>query len=163
MDEQILFYIVAAVIYLLTRKRKRKQHSAPETSEASPPQKKSQPLSFEDLLKEITDQREPKSEIEEISSESDEKSEERVSTEDHKEGRKFADDESRKIYEESIRRAQKIDHEHKLDKTYATEKLVRSVEVNSGSSFADEIREGLTKIDTARKAIIYAEILNRRY
>lgn len=162
MNDQIWYYIIFAIIYFLFRRKKKKPNQTPNTAKTDAPQKRPQPVSFEELLKEITDQREPEQVVVEEPKpapvpEPVKQEEKEVRT------RKFADDESRRIYEESIQRAQEVDIEYKPNEHYATGKLVRSVEVESEPTIADEIREALKSRNSARKAIIYGEILNRRY
>lgn len=167
-DNKIWFYIIAAVIYFLTRKKKKKpQQQTAAPTEANRPQQTKQPVSFEDLLKEITEGREPEAPqaevIEEIPETVYEEEEETRQTGK----RHFADDESRRIYEESIARAEEVEpgHDHKFepDDDYASKKMFKTEDVDKGPTIADEIREGLQGSDSARKAIIYSEILNKKY
>ena len=166
-DNKIWFYIIAAIIYyFLTRKKKKKpQQPTTAPTESNRPQQQQKPVSFDDLLKEITEGREP--EIpKEVTLESEPVFEEKPIEEKKERIRHFADDESRRIYEESIERAAEIDpeHDHKFepDDDYASKKMFKTEE-EEGPTVADEIREGLQGTDSARKAIIYSEILNRKY
>ena len=166
MDGQIWFYIAAAVIYFLTRKKKKPEQprsSQPDRQSSNQPEVK-KPVSFEDLLKEITEQRGTTTRSEESIPE------ESVSVRDEprfkQEGqiREFADEESRDIYEESIRRAKEIDIPYEPDEHYKSKRLFKGNEEEvEASTIADEIREGLSSADSAKKAIIYSEILNRKY
>ncbi len=166
MDEQIWFYIIAALIYFFTRKKKKPQpkpsQQSRQTSEQKPQQK---PVSFEELLREITEGRveeEPEKTIE-VEEEPEEIVSEREEFKKEGRTRSFADDESRRIYEESIKRAEEIDHEFKPSEHYHTGSLVRKKDEVEETSLADEIREDLKSPDSARKAIIYSEILTRKY
>ncbi|MEP5611214.1 MAG: hypothetical protein ABJP45_03145 [Cyclobacteriaceae bacterium] len=170
-DYKILWYILAAVIYFLTRGKKKKAPAERPGSENNPsPQ--SPTKSFEDLLKEITGEgqqvTEPEPEprvSEEVKEQEDVKWEKAV--EDQRlegERRAFADDESRKVYEESIKRAEGFELEYKPDEHYHEPRLFKGDAATEEEqyTFADEIRDGLSA-DEARKAIIYSEIMNRKY
>ena len=83
------------------------------------------------------------------------------------ERRAFADDESRKIYEASIKQAAGYDIKFQPDEHFKESGLFEKGKQASGVgeeeyTIADEIRDGFSS-DEARKAIIYSEILNRRY
>ena len=175
MDEQIWFYIIAAVIYFLTRGKKKKQNQKPapnqraqRPTESSRPQQTQRPVSFEDLLKEITEAREEEPAKEIVVEESEPVKVERVLREEKKTRRErhFADDESRRIYEESIARAQEHEpgHDHKFepDDDYVSRKMFKTGE-KAEPTFADKIRESLQSKEDAKKAIIYSEILSKKY
>jgi len=170
-DNKIWFYIIAAVIYFLTRKKKKKnqpQHQASKPAESSRPQQQKKSVSFEDLLKEITEGRaEETPEPEQVEEYEPESGIEKPKEEKKERIRHFADDESRRIYEESVARAaeSRYGHDHKFepDDDYVSKKMFKGLEVEAESTIADEIREGLQTTDSARKAIIYSEILNKRY
>ncbi len=168
-DYKIVWYILAAVIYFLTRGRKKKAPTSRPGTENNPsPQ--SPAKSFEDLLKEITGDADPQQKPEEPVQEVEEKKEdvkwEEAIEEQRLEGerRAFADEESRKIYEESIKRAEGFKLDYEPDEHYHEPRLFKGQEIDEEEeySFADEIRDGLSSTE-ARKAIIYSEILNRRY
>lgn len=167
-DFSFWWYIIAAVIYFLTRSKKKKTPPARPGTENNPPQTQ-RPKSFEELLKEIT---EGPQEVEEPRQEpvvvkpdpTFEKPKEEKSIRLEGERRMFADDESRKIYEESIKMAEGADLEFKPNEHYRSPRIFKGPESEEeeSSTFADEIRDGLNS-DEAKKAIIYAEILNRKY
>jgi len=164
MDEQIWFYLIAALLYFLTRKKKKnasKKQPAEITVKGQPRQKK-KPVSFEDLLKQITQERE-----EETVSESKKRQEPGKAEPDYtQEGnmRSFSDDESKKVYEESVRQAEGYDLDYQRNDHYKSTQLVRRKNRTSGTNtFAKEIKEGLRSGSEARKAIIYAEILKKKY
>ena len=167
-DYKIVWYILAAVIYFLTRGKKKKAPASRPGSENNPsPQAPAK--SFEDLLKEITGdgqvvENERKPAQEEVASpviEVESPVEERRL---EGEKRAFADEESRKVYEESIKRAEGFDLKYEQDEHYHEPRLFKGEEASEEEqyTFADEIRDGLST-DEARKAIIYSEILNRKY
>jgi hypothetical protein len=175
-DYNILWYILAAIIYFLTRSKKKKPtQSRPGTENNPAPQER--PKTFEDLLKEITGEAviEPDlAEPEEMISESQQTRQspkEKAPLEEAKEQqrlegerRAFADDESRRVYEESIKRAEGFKIEYEPDEHYAESRIFKGqgVEEEKEYTFADEIRDGLSSTE-ARKAIIYSEILSRKY
>lgn len=164
-DFSFWWYIIAAVIYFLTRGKKKKAptNSRPG-SENNPPS--SQPKSFEDLLREITEGRTEETPIPEqkpVVIEKPEPEEENIRLEGER--RAFADDESRRVYEESIKMAEGADIEFAPDENFQEPRLFKGSakeEEEDEWSIADEIRNGLNSSE-ARKAVIYSEIINRRY
>lgn len=171
-DYKFLWYIIAAVIYFLTRaKKKKKEQSRPGTENAPTPQER--PKSFEDLLREITEgtkeeevqpvEIKPEVLVEENRYEREER--ERANARKSEGTRRaFADDESRRVYEESIKMAEGADLEFKPNEHFAEPKLFKGeVETLEDEwTIADEIRDGLNTSE-AKKAIIYSEILARKY
>lgn len=169
-DYKFLWYIIAAVIYFLTRGKKKKQEQTrPGTEKTPSPQDR--PKSFEDLLREITEgtKEEQSSPAEQTVVEVEkpyEREEKRRQEQRQSEGvkRAFADDESRRVYEQSIKMAEGADLEFKPDEHFAEPRLFKgSVETLEDEwTIADEIRDGLNTTE-AKKAIIYSEILTRKY
>ena len=164
-DFSFWWYIIAAVIYFLTRgKKKKEQPESRPGSENNPPP--SQPKSFEDLLREITEGRseeQPTIKQEPVVIEPKETEEDNRRLEGER--RAFADEESRKVYEESIKMAEGADLEFAPDESFQEPRLFKGSTSDSEDeewSIADEIRDGLNT-DEAKKAVIYSEILNRRY
>ena len=171
MDEQIWFYIIAGIIYfLVNRKKKKPQDDVPATTASNRPQQQRPPVSFEDLLREITEQRtqEVPSKTVDYEEEDEDLPIRKLRAEQeaiNREGsnRQFADDESRRVYEESVKQAEGFDIDYTPDSHYANEKLFKGEKKKAEPTIADEIREGLQNTESAKKAIIYGEILNRRY
>lgn len=173
MDERIWFYIIAGIIYFLARRKKKKPEQQVQTPDSSNrPQQSRQPVSFEDLLREITEQREQESprpvpvyqEEEEEDLPIRKMREEREALEREGANRQFADAESLRVYEESIKQAEGFDIAYEPDSHYESQRLFKGKEYGKAEpSLADEIRSGLQDTNTARKAIIYGEILNRKY
>jgi len=166
-DFNFWWYIIAAVIYFLTRGKKKKQPTTSRPGTENRP--KTQPKSFEDLLKEITEGREPESETPKPIAEQkpfiirDEEEERRKAIESEGSKRAFADDESKRVYEESIKMAEGADLEFNPSENYREPRLFKQEEETEAEpTIADEIRDGLNTSE-AKKAIIYAEILNRKY
>ncbi|MEP1032310.1 hypothetical protein [Ekhidna sp.] len=164
-DFSFWWYIIAAVIYFLTRgKKKKNQPNSRPGSENNPPT--SQPKSFEDLLKEITEGRpaqEPTIQQEPVIIDTDDSEKENQRFEGDK--RFFADDESRRVYEESIKMAEGADIEFAPDENFQEPRLFKGVQKDSEDeewSIVNEIHDGLNTSE-AKKAIIYSEILSRKY
>lgn len=171
-DYKIVWYILAAVIYFLTRGKKKKAPTRPGTENNPTPEAPTK--SFEDLLKEITGEAtlEPEPEpVKEVKpAEPEEKKDvqwEEAVEERRLEGerRAFADEESRRVYEESIKRAEGFNLDYEPAEAYHEPRLFKGAESKEAEeeyTFADEIRDGLSTAE-AKKAIIYSEILNRKY
>lgn len=165
-DFSFWWYIIAAVIYFLTRGKKKKQQqpNSRPGSENNPPQ--SQPKSFEDLLREITEGRTeevPPVEQEPVVIREPEIEKEEIRLEGER--RVFADDESRRVYEESIKMAEGADIEFAPAENFRAPSLFKGTSKDTEEeewSIADDIRDGLNSSD-AKKAIIYSEILTRKY
>lgn len=165
-DFSFWWYIIAAVIYFLTRgKKKKEQPNSRPGSETKAPH--NPPKSFEDLLREITEGRQEESEPveQESAKERDFSFEEEDDRRLEGERRAFADEESRKVYEESIKMAEGADLEFEPDENYKAPRLFKVLEQEQEEnewSIADEIRDGLNTTE-AKKAVIYSEILTRKY
>ena len=181
---QFWIYVIFAIIYFVAKNFKKgsKNQDSPDPREQRP--QPTQAQSFEDLLEEITGRKslkeQPKQEIEEPDPFAEafeerylqpkpweaEVQERQAKEQREMEGRnrQFADDESRRVYEESIKRAEGAGIEYSLDEHYASRKVLRSTaEEKDGHSIASEIKEMLDNTADARKAVILGEILNRKY
>ena len=180
-DIQFWIYILFGLIYVITRALRKKQPEEPtsptEESGEGRPQRR-QPKSFEELLREFTEagtvEEESVEEVREtrpVRAESpayEARSRKASSGSDlagEGETRHFADDESRKIYEDSIRQAEASPISYERDEHFKISRgNLRSPRTGvSTSPVAKEVREILSSPTSARKAIILAEILNRKY
>jgi len=166
-DFNFWWYIIAAAIYFFTRGRKKKkaEKQARPGSENNP-SPSSRPKSFEELLREITEGVSEK-EVEEPEQEpvvvrSSPKTEERKSFEQEGRRRVFADDESRRVYEESIKMAEGADLEFAPNENFKSDRLFKDQKEEERTSFAQELMDGFDT-DEAKKALIYSEIFNRKY
>lgn len=166
-DLNILYYVAAAIIYIITRARKKKAGtSAPSpTPQETTSTQRPTPKSFEELLQEITEGRVGEKDL--TSKGEPEKEPEKAVTDDairlEGERRVFADEESRRIYEESIKQAEGFDLPFEQSEHFKDEKAIStSLNKQRTATLAQDIKNGLTSQD-AKKAVIYAEILNRRY
>lgn len=190
-DIQFWIYLIFAAIYFLTRNlrkrskesEKKRPRSPLETQDEDSTTPKKQSQSFEDLLREVTGQsefpgqqkeEEREQEIEEPepfveafdkykTAGSREYEEEKGDFEEGK-TRRFSDEESREVYERSIRMAEGSDLTFDPDESFRSSKLKGSTQVEEEENeFVKEIRETLANSDEARKAIILSEIINRKY
>jgi PAB1-binding protein PBP1 len=185
-DIQFWIYVIFAIIYFVARNFKKASKKPTGKRSATDDQQEQpqvpQPQSFEELLEEITGRRSvrqtpPPEEDNAPEAIEDERYlqpkpwEEKERKIEHanefeREGRnrKFADDESRRVYEESIKRAEGAEIDYSVDEKFASKKVLRSTaEEVEENHFAKEIKEMLQNSDSARKAVILGEILNRRY
>lgn len=165
-DFNFWWYIIAAVIYFLTRAKKKKQPNKPSRpgSENSPP---TRPKSFEELLREITEgtpseEEEPVQEPVEIKPRREPEPVKPKSYENEGRRRAFADEESKRVYEESIKMAEGADIEFAPNENFKSNRLFRDKSEESEPSYAEELMDGFDA-DEAKKAIIYSEIFNRKY
>ena len=160
-DYNFLWYILAAIIYIISRSRKKKQapNSRPGSENAPPPERK--PVSFEELLREVTGEGEPEPAPEPVQRrQTPVETKERESQRLEGKRRAFADEESKRIYEESIKKAEGADIDYKRDEHFRLSSSFQEQEEEE-YTFADEIRDGIAADPT--KAIIYNEILSRKY
>ena len=169
-DFNFWWYIIAAVIYFLTRSKKKKPQESRPGSENNPPSTQ-RPKSFEELLREITEgartEEAPKESKQEpvviTQPESPPKEQDQEAIRLEGERRAFADEESRRVYEESIKMAEGADIAFERDEHFRQSRLFRGdPQEEDERSYAVELMDGFDA-DEAKKAIIYAEILNRRY
>lgn len=173
---QTWVYVIFAVIYFLSRalKKKKPQEQAdnrPTSALDTEEPTTSKPTSFEDLLEEITGMREIKEDIKPSSPKNKEIIEKPIEVAKKPEPkfeegrtRRFSDDESRKIYERSIARAESSS-EGKDDDDYARlkSKLKSKTLEEDSNELAQDIKEMLQDPESAQKAVILGEILNRKY
>lgn len=177
-DIQFWLYILFAVIYFIARGLKKKKPQKPvnkpestTTSQTdSRPQRK--PVSFEELLKEFTEGRgQEQPEEREVFQEHDEEVDTAYQTVDEQEKdepfeegktRRFSDEESKRVYQESIARAEGASLEFKRDEHFRS-KLKSNRNDETGSAVAAEIRDLLSNPNDAKKAVVLSEILNRKY
>lgn len=178
-DFQTILYIIVGIIYFLSRALKKKkppvkpsqpaQDFDDDTPQTSPPK----PLTFEELLREFTEGKQPEEEEPEpiptpapapvqrskspMTSRYEEDDDEILEPAK----RRFSDEDSKRIYEESVRAVENMKEEQFSDTQYHFKRTEDTQEEESsiGSEIADMLRDG----DGARKAIILSEILNRKY
>lgn len=180
-DFQTILYIVVGLLYFLSRGIKKKKPPVKpnrQVGEAGEEQDQNRPpkaLTFEELLKEFTEGKEAE-EVEEASppppptrSEPPHRSRSPLTSrreEDDDEiaqpaRRRFADEDSRRIYEQSIKSAENLKSDHSSESSYGFKRYEDHSEEETTAGA--EIAEILKEEDGARKAIILSEILNRKY
>lgn len=171
-DIQTWIYIIIGVIYFVIRSFRKKTPEIPNESpvDTTNPQRsdseRRKPLTFEELLKEFTDPESRQTEeevVEEVRRPEPEKTKEDFA----KEGstRRFSDEESRKVYEESIKQAEGFEIPYDTDEDYHIEKFkaIPHDHDEEEDTVADDIRSMLSQPEDAKRAIILGEIINRKY
>lgn len=166
--DNIQFWLYAAfgLIYFIVKQMKKKNarnESQDVEEDTFEPQRR--PASFDELLKEFTQGKEVEEELEEQYYESPE-----VDSTDYSQEnvghRQFADEESKKIYEQSIVQSEGYDLKFERDSDFSMKKSLRinrEEDEDEGKSVGEEIFESLRDPNEARKAIILSEILTRKY
>ena len=177
-DIQIWLYIIFGAFYFLSRILKKKKPEPPEVTGNEETSKERTPMSFEDLLKEITEERKvekpqktqviPEKKKFESAAALIKKEEEKKEKDFVKEGetRHFADEESRKIFEKSIQMAKASGEEkfRSFDQySGSTSLTLQRLEDETENVFAKELRASLKNKQDVKKAIILNEILTRKY
>jgi hypothetical protein len=180
-DYKILIYIVLSILYFLFKGRgkkkkpvTRKKADSQQTEQSS--NEKRRPKSFEELLAELSGESQEKEEAsqrsygDEILTESEkikplsDQVEERpmhqdVSQEDYEN----ADETLKELYKKG-EKLKSIDELVDIEEVTTQSDRFKEFEAKeSENQFAREIREGLSDPESAKKAIVYAEILNRKY
>ncbi len=171
-DIQFWLYLAFAAIYFITRMMKKKNAPEPTQGDEREPvhtERRNKPVSFEDLLKEFTEgKQEPEREVPEpVEARQLVKEREWVEQQKPKEfeegrTRRFADEESRRVYQESIKLAEGADLEFKRDEHFKS-KMQREQDEGDGQSLGADIKSMLQDTNSAKKAVILSEILNRKY
>ncbi len=165
-DLQLWVYIIFGILYFLSRTLRKKNPEQPRQSplETEDSEPRRQPVTFEELLQEVTGQRSPaqvESEVEEVLPEEPKHNptqKEQV-TEDR---RHFSDAESREIYERSVKAAEEMS-ETTFEREDHFKLKSKLSEEEPTSDHISDIRQLLATPDSAKKAIILSEIFNRKY
>ncbi|WKV11965.1 hypothetical protein [Marivirga harenae] len=180
-DYKILIYIVLSILYFLFKGRgkkkkpvTRKRTDAQEADQSS--NEKRRPKSFEELLAELSgesqepEERSKRSKDDEILTDSenikplsDQVEERPMHQEISQEDFENADETLKELYKKG-EKLKSIDELVDIEEVSTQSDRFRGFEVEKGENlFAKEIREGLSDPESAKKAIVYAEILNRKY
>ena len=178
-DYNFIYYLIAFIVYILTRGKKKKQPSSPQ-------QKQSPTKTFEELLKEITSSegtiteegtdrqdKEPKNAEQQREAElpefKDNLPQRNKGPKEVVQERVFADDESLRIYEESIKQVESHDIAFEREDSYKKSSILKKSTNESEHqseketlAFIHSLKNGLDA-DEAKRAFIYSEILNRKY
>ncbi len=160
MDFENYFYVILAIIYFLSRVLKGKKQAPEDESYDQPETTGKKPVTFEDLLKEFTEDKSVEPEPEVV-----QESVREVEDSRPKSYRSpYSDEESKSIFEKSIKEAEMLSKgEEPAEKKLVFKEFKPYQEEEETTGFATEIREMLQSGDGGKKAIILAEILNRRY
>jgi hypothetical protein len=179
-DYKILIYIVLSILYFLFKGRGKKKkpvtrkNTQPQQTEESSGQKK-RPKSFEELLAELSGEKRDmeetseydgeeiladKKEIKPLSEQVDERPmDQGVSQEDYEN----ADETLKELYKKG-ERLKSIDELVDMEEVATQSNRFNEFDdVVNDNEFAREIRQGLSDPESAKKAIVYAEIFNRKY
>ena len=179
-DIQFWVYLLFGLLYIITRalRKKRTEDQAPPAEGEGERPRRREAKSFEELLREFTEAGAEREEAEQpttrpastpvsrrVSEEQQRSKRRRSEFEREGETRHFADDESRRVYEESIRQAEGADLSYERDEHFKISRSLQSKsrEQRPETQTAREVRGMLSSPDSAKKAIILAEILNRKY
>lgn len=161
MDFENYFYVILAIIYFLSRVLKGKKQAPEDESYDQPETTGKKPVTFEDLLKEFTEEKSVEPEPEVVVEEPVREVQDRRPKSYRS---PYSDEESKSIFEKSIKEAEMLSKEEKPAENKLTFKEFKPYqEEEEVEGFATEIREMLQSGDGGKKAIILAEILNRRY
>lgn len=167
---EVLIYIIFGVIYLLSRAlKKKKKPSAPRPQMESDDEVVTQdaPVTFEDLLKELTGAQTPKPKTQPKPQQRYDRSDPAEYEDLREQRRPVADDSrSREVYESARRSAKDIktiDELVDLEKGIEPSGRFEEFKIEKQFTKGDEIRGMLQNKQDAQKAIILAEILNRKY
>ena len=169
MDESIIFYIIAAVIYVVSRLLKSKPKEG--TNEYPDQDTQRRPMSFEDILRELggettVEEEEPYRPVPE-KSKSQEKLPDTISRAEPSRQQAFekVDNEVKNLYEKSVSEAKKIKTIDELvDYDQPREKILKEAPlIRKRNTGASTISKMLRNKSEARKAIILSEIIQRKY
>lgn len=184
MDEKIIFYIVLGIVYFIfnaLKKKKPENEPGSDHPQSGPQTNKPQPVSFEDLLREITEGKQP------------EKLPEAPVTKHHTEYRKplpkpqpayvdyddeledeekslekmsFDDERSNKAYEEAKKMAfnrPSLEETMKLDQVNTSFGRFKEFDKKQDKGLLSEYVKDLRDPKGFKKALILSEVLNRRH
>ena len=151
---QLILYIIFGIIWVISRiiKNKNKQVDAPG-NEPDLQQPKQPQMTFEDLLKEFTGETKQVNEPEVV--------EEPTYTFEEEEP---SDTEIDEIYQESIKQAQQLEETDSSKLRHKVEyKRFEEFDKEEENTFLNELMEDMREEDGLKKAVIYKEILDRKY
>lgn len=184
MEGKIIYYIILGVIYIIytiAKKKKPENESGPQQPQSRPQTNKPQPVSFEDLLREITEgkqqQKFPESPVSQQKTEyrqplpkpkpayvdyDDDLEEEEKSLEKTN----FDDERSNKAYEDAKRMAfnrPSLEETMKLDQVNTTFGRFKEFEKKEETGLLAEYVKDLRDPKGFKKALILSEVLNRKH
>lgn len=171
-DIQVLLYIVIGIFYFISKAMKKKPTPPPPVKRreandtGGAPQR---PMTFEELLKEFTQV--PEEEVPAkpevvVAAPSYEAPVVRNYEEAYVPKYNFADDDAKRIYEESQRMAattQRLANAKVEEDALRFKEYQRKTKTEQENPIAASIRQMLQDPNEAKKAVVLAEILNRKY
>jgi len=171
---QFWLYVIIGVIYLLSRMRKKKAEQSPgppEIEDERPSARPQQPsksalpkqLSFEELLREITESKQPKQEP--VVDYDDDLKEEEQDLEDveydyRKENKTY------ETYEEAKKQAffrPSLEETMKVEDTVVSFGKFKEFEKGVEANLASEYLKEFSDTDSIKKAVVMSEILKRKF
>ena len=177
-DFKIWLYVIIGVVYLLSRMRKKSQQPTSEENEpqptfgrpaASPEQK---PLSFEDLLREITEAKQPERPVSQPTSSRRAYTDYDEEIEDEAKDLEQVDYDYRKkdtiyqVYEDAKSQAfvkPSLEETMKLEDTVIKFGRFKVFDVEEGNTLVEQYKRELQDPEGFKKALVMSEILNRRF
>ena len=172
---QFWLYVIIAVIYLLSRARKKKADESPGPIDAGEERPRSSPgpqankprqLSFEELLKEITESKQQQLPREEPVVDYDEDLEEEEKDLEDVEYDYRKQNKTYEVYEEAKKQAffrPSLEETMKVQDTVVSfgkfKEFEKGAETNVASEFLKEFRD----VDGIKKAVVMSEILKRKF
>lgn len=183
MDEKIIFYIVLGIVYFIfnaLKKKKPEDQPGPDRPQSRPQTNKPQPVTFEELLREITEgktEKFPESPVTQTKPEfrqplpkpkpayidyDDDLEEEEKSLEKTN----FDDERSNKAYEEAKRMAfnrPSLEETMKLDQVNTTYGRFKEFEKKQETGVLAEYVKDLRDPKGFKKSLILSEVLNRKH
>lgn len=184
MDEKIIFYIILGIVYFIfnaLKKKKPENEPGPDRPQSRPQTNKPQPVSFEDLLREITEGKQqekapelpanqqkttsrqpiPRSQPAYVDYDDDLEEEEKSL-----EKMNFDDERSNKAYEDAKKMAfnrPSLEETITLDQVNTTFGRFKEFEKKQDNGLLAEYAKDLRDPKGFKKALILSEVLNRRH
>jgi hypothetical protein len=166
---QIWIYIIVGILYLIGRASKKPQNQPPKQVSQKPTSSEPKPLTFEELLKEITEGKQsppsPKPVQEYVDYEDDIKDEEEIEVLE-KTDYDYRKEETYKAYEKSKYEAfNRLSYEEtlKLEDTKVEFGKFKEFEQSATPSFSTQLARDFADPEKVRRAFIMSEIFNRKY
>ncbi|WKK83777.2 hypothetical protein QYS48_16030 [Marivirga arenosa] len=176
-DYKILIYIVLSILYFLFKGKGKKEKPVTrkevQKSPSSDQAKENRPKTFEEILAELSGHNQEEQstneeetilrdgdEIKPLSDQVEERPmDQEVSAEDYRN----ADETLKELYKKG-EKLKSIDELVDIEEVeIRSNRFAEFEDKSDDNNFAREIREGLSDPESAKKAIVYAEILNRKY
>jgi hypothetical protein len=173
---QFWLYVIIGLIYLLSRARKKKADQSPGPVDAreerpfssSPRHQENKPkqLSFEELLKEITESKQQRQPMEEPVVDYDENLEEEEKDLEDVEYDHRKQDKTYEVYEEAKKQAfhrPSLEETLKLQDTVVSFGKFKAFEKGAETNLAAEYLKEFHDPDGLKKAVVMSEILKRKF